>query len=78
MRATRRVAWTLPSVPDCSPSIFRGRDFGESSANLLAFSECELIIRRELYAICLKAAILFTLVVFLLLPILFFWKPVHA
>ncbi|HEY7231125.1 MAG TPA: hypothetical protein VH558_12205 [Pseudolabrys sp.] len=33
----------------------------------------ELIIRAELYSLCIRAAILFTIVVFILLPLLFFW-----
>jgi hypothetical protein len=59
-------------------SIFSSREFGMEPGSLVALSETELIIRRELYAMCLKGAIVFTIVVFLLLPILFFWKPVHA
>ena len=35
----------------------------------------ELIIRRELYAICNRVSIGFTVLVFVSLPILFLWKP---
>ena len=33
----------------------------------------ELIIRTELYSLCIRTAILFTMVVFALLPLLYFW-----
>ncbi len=33
----------------------------------------ELIIRTELYSLCIRSAIIFTIVVFLLLPVLYFW-----
>ncbi len=35
----------------------------------------ELIIRAELYSLCIRAAIAFTIVVFVLLPVLYFWTP---
>ena len=35
----------------------------------------ELIIRRELYAICNRVSIGFTVLVFVSLPLLFFWRP---
>jgi hypothetical protein len=35
----------------------------------------ELIIRSELYGLCIRTAIVFTIVVFLLLPVLYFWTP---
>jgi hypothetical protein len=37
----------------------------------------ELIIRSELYSLCIRAAIAFTIVVFVMLPVLYFWteKP---
>jgi hypothetical protein len=35
----------------------------------------EMIIRRELYRLCISTAIVFTMVVFLLLPLLYLWKP---
>ena len=38
----------------------------------------ELIIRTELYSLCIRAAILFTMVVFALLPLLYFWTSEKA
>jgi hypothetical protein len=35
----------------------------------------ELILRRELYSLCIRASIVFTILVFLLLPVLYVWKP---
>jgi hypothetical protein len=43
-----------------------------------AFIHRELIIRSELYSFRIRAAIVFTIVVFLLLPILCFWSPETA
>jgi hypothetical protein len=56
-------------------SIFRMREFIGDSASREAIVEHELIIRRELYRLCVKASIALTVLVFVLLPILFFWKP---
>ncbi|MCW5690358.1 MAG: hypothetical protein KIT76_17580 [Pseudolabrys sp.] len=41
----------------------------------MAWMRHELFLRRELYRLCVRAAISFTLIVFLLLPVMFFWKP---
>jgi hypothetical protein len=38
----------------------------------------ELIIRREIYALCNRVAIGFTIIVFVTLPLLFFWRPSPA
>jgi len=35
----------------------------------------ELIIRTELYSFCIRSAIVFTIVVLLLLPVLYLWTP---
>jgi hypothetical protein len=56
-------------------SLFHAQQFNDDEANLRAILERELIIRRELYSLCIRASIGFTMVVFLLLPVLFFWKP---
>jgi hypothetical protein len=55
-------------------SVFRSKElFGSAPADELVGRE--LIIRRELYAICNRVAIVFTLFVFIFLPFLFLWKP---
>jgi len=55
-------------------SVFRSKEmFGSAEADNLVGRE--LIIRRELYAICNRVAIVFTAFVFILLPFLFLWKP---
>ena len=41
----------------------------------LEWAKHELVLRRELYRLCLRAAIVFTIIVFLLLPLMFFWRP---
>ena len=56
-------------------SVFRMREFVGESGTSKAVVEHELIIRRELFSLCVKASIALTVVVFVLLPILFFWKP---
>jgi hypothetical protein len=56
-------------------SIFNSSEFDDDAGRLLVVAESELIIRRELYALCIRAAIVFTIIVFLLLPLLFFYKP---
>jgi hypothetical protein len=38
----------------------------------------ELIIRTELYSLCIRAAILFTMVVFAVLPLVYFWTSEKA
>lgn len=35
----------------------------------------EIILRRELYALCNQASIVFTIFVFISLPVLYFWTP---
>jgi hypothetical protein len=56
-------------------AVFNSRDLSIGGAGLVAIARNELIIRRELYALCNRAAIVFTLVVFALLPVLFLYKP---
>lgn len=55
-------------------SIFRMREFIGDSDFTKDVVEHELIIRRELYRLCVRASIALTILVFLLLPVLFFWK----
>jgi hypothetical protein len=56
-------------------SIFHHRQFDVPADQLLQLVEHELILRRELYSLCIRASIVFTLLVFLTLPVLYFWKP---
>ncbi len=42
------------------------------------FIHRELIIRAELYSLCIRIAIVFTIVVFALLPLLYFWTEKAA
>ncbi|HZS62937.1 MAG TPA: hypothetical protein VFA53_00330 [Xanthobacteraceae bacterium] len=56
-------------------SVFGGRDVLQNSDHMEEALGRELIIRRELYAVCNRAAIFFTIVVFLLLPFQFLWHP---
>lgn len=58
-------------------SIFRSREFTGTPDDMQALINHELILRRELYITCNRAAIVLTAVVFLLLPVLFVWKPEH-
>jgi hypothetical protein len=54
-------------------SIFAGRDMG--SAEFEQRLGRELLIRRELLALCNRVSIVLTVVVFVLLPIQFFYAP---
>ncbi len=56
-------------------SVFSGRDLLRASANIEHTLARELIIRCELYALCNRASIIFTIIVFLLLPFQFLWHP---
>lgn len=57
-------------------SVFHSKEFDVPSSDLLGLAEHELILRRELYSLCIRASIVFTALVFLTLPVLYFWKPV--
>jgi hypothetical protein len=59
-------------------SVFRTHDFSGAGNQNHEIIHRELIIRSELYAACIRAAIVFTIVVFLLLPVLYFWTPEAA
>jgi hypothetical protein len=56
-------------------SVFRTYEFVGAGAEVTSIIHRELIIRRELYSTCIRAAIGFTIVVLLLLPVLYFWTP---
>jgi hypothetical protein len=56
-------------------SVFHFREFDVPQDKLLQLAEHELILRRELFSLCIRASIIFTILVFLTLPILFFWEP---
>ncbi len=56
-------------------SVFRTHEFTEADEHAQAIIRRELIIRTELYSICIRAAIVFTILVFLTLPVLYFWTP---
>ncbi|HET7848062.1 MAG TPA: hypothetical protein VFL51_03270 [Pseudolabrys sp.] len=56
-------------------SAFRINEFTEIEEIGKKIVHRELIIRSELYSLCIRSAIVFTIVVFLLLPALYFWTP---
>lgn len=58
-------------------SVFHAHEF-EDTDHAQDIIHRELIIRAELYSLCIRAAILFTLVVFALLPFLYFWTSEKA
>jgi hypothetical protein len=55
-------------------SVFRAHEF-DIDDHVRDIIHRELIIRAELYSLCIRVAILFTIVVFILLPVLYFWTP---
>jgi hypothetical protein len=59
-------------------SVFRTHEFSDAGDNIHEIIHRELIIRSELYGFCIRAAIVFTIVVFMMLPILYFWSPETA
>ena len=56
-------------------SVFRTHEFDNVDELAQGIIRRELIIRTELYSICIRAAIVFTILVFLTLPVLYFWTP---
>ena len=56
-------------------SVFSTHAFVDYEDRAKAIIHRELIIRAELYALCIRTAIVFTIVVFLLLPLLYLWTP---
>ncbi len=57
-------------------SVFTPRQFREATVGVPKLAERELLLRRELYSLCNRAAIVFTILVFLILPALYMYKPV--
>ena len=58
-------------------SVFHAHEF-EAADHVQGVIHRELIIRAELYSLCIRAAIVFTMVVFTLLPLLYFWTSEKA
>ena len=56
-------------------SVFRTHEFSEADEHAHGIIHRELVIRTELYSLCIRAAIVFTILVFLTLPVLYFWSP---
>jgi hypothetical protein len=56
-------------------SVFHAHELDNTEHDVQEIIRRELIIRAELYSFCIRSAIVFTLVVFILLPILYFWTP---
>jgi hypothetical protein len=56
-------------------SVFHVHEFDGANDRVQEIIHRELIIRGELYSLCIRTAIVFTIVVFTLLPILYFWTP---
>lgn len=52
-------------------TIFSPRDIGTETG--LTGIGSELLLRRELYALCVRAAIIITILVVITLPVLYFW-----
>ena len=58
-------------------SVFRAHEF-DVDDRVHAVIHRELIIRTELYSLCIRVAIVFTIVVFIMLPLLYFWTEKAA
>jgi hypothetical protein len=58
-------------------SIFQSKQLFSRTSNKRELVNRELILRRELYAWCNRMAIVVTILVFVGLPFLFFYKPGH-
>jgi hypothetical protein len=58
-------------------SVFRTHEF-EADDHVHTVIHRELIIRAELYSLCIRVAIVFTIVVFVMLPLLYFWTEKAA
>src|SRR5262249_46259930 len=59
-------------------SVFRAHEFDDANDQVQAVIHRELIIRAELYSLCIRVAIVFTIVVFVMLPLLYFWTEKAA
>jgi hypothetical protein len=53
--------------------VFRTHEFEGAGNRIPGIIHRELIIRAELYSLCIRTALIFTIVVFVLLPVLYFW-----
>jgi hypothetical protein len=56
-------------------SVFRPHELAEAGDRGNDIIHRELIIRRELYSLCIRTATVFTIVLFLVVPVLYFWTP---
>ena len=56
-------------------SVFQIYDLSNASDEIRHVIHRELIIRSELYRLCIRSAIIFTIVVVAVLPILYFYSP---
>lgn len=56
-------------------SVFRAHELAEAGDDCNAIIHREWIIRRELYSLCIRTATVFTIALFLVLPVLYFWAP---
>jgi hypothetical protein len=56
-------------------SVFHTHQFVGVGDRVQEMIRRELIIRTELYSFCIRGAIVFTILVFLLLPVLYIWTP---
>ena len=56
-------------------SVFQAHELTNAGDGLQNIIHRELIIRSELYSLCIRSAIVFTIIVFALLPILYFSSP---
>jgi hypothetical protein len=59
-------------------AIFNSRDLRSDGADRDELIRHELIIRHELYALCNRVAIVFTILVFAILPLMFLYRPGHG
>jgi len=58
-------------------SVFRAHEF-DVDDHVHSVIHRELIIRAELYGLCIRVAIVFTIVVFVMLPLLYLWTEKAA
>jgi hypothetical protein len=56
-------------------SVFQAFEVSNACDGIHELNHRELIIRSELYSLCIRAAIVFTIVVVVVLPVLFFYSP---
>jgi len=56
-------------------SVFQAFEVNDAGERIRELIHRELIIRSELYRLCIRSAIVFTIVVVAVLPILFFYSP---